>query len=329
MTRSPLIALRRAALPGLVAASALVLAACGTQTAPGGSGSPTPGSPTARAAVDSLDAARAAWTASGVRTGDYQLTITQQCFCQGVVMTTTVSGGKVVDETATTPDGNGTPAAAILAGFPRTVEDLHGVVAGAADAYSTTVTYDRRGVPLRIFIDPIENAIDDENGYTVTFSGTEDREPVAGSGTWTQGDLPAGAAFPIDIPGSGQGPGQAVIVRTGSTTTLYLGLWGSGSCPQVPTTLTFGEASEPTQRMSAVIRAEVDVDDTTPADVACTADYGPTVYRAVVPPEVADQLAQPDSTSLAAGATLLLVVDAVAGSPGSTRTQSYAVDVAL
>ena len=331
MTRSPMLALRRAALPGLVAASALVLAACGTQTAPGGSGSPGggSGSPTAPAAVDSLDAARAAWSASALRTGEYQLTITQQCFCQGATLTTTVKAGKVVDETATTPDGTGTPAPAVLETFPRTVDDLHRVIADASDAYSTTVTYDRRGVPLRIFIDPIENAIDDENGYTVTFSGAEEREPAAGSGTWTQADLPAGAAFPIDFPGPGQGPAQAVLVRSGSTTTLYLGLWGSGSCPQVPTTLAFGEATEPTQRMGGVIRADVDVDDTTPADLACTADFGPTVYRADIPADVAEQLAQPDATTLASGATLLLVVDAVSGSPGSTRTQSYAVDVAL
>jgi len=327
MTRSPLAALRRAALPGLVVASALVLAACGTQTAPGGPGGS--GSSTPRAAVDSLDAARAAWTASAASTGEYRLTITQQCFCQGVVMTTTVKGGKVVDETATTPDGTGVPAAAVLETFPRTVEDLHGVVAGAADAHSTTVTYDGRGVPLRIYIDPIENAIDDESGYVVTFSGIDGREPVAASGVWTPADLPAGTSFPGDFPASGQGPAQAVLVRSGATTTLYLGLWGSGSCPQVPTTLSFGEASEPTERMAGVIRADVDVDDTTPADTACTADFGPTVYRAVVPPEIADQLAQPDSTSLAAGASLLLVVDAVSGTPGDARTQSYAVDVAL
>ncbi|MGD9955418.1 MAG: DUF6174 domain-containing protein [Candidatus Nanopelagicales bacterium] len=331
MTRSPMSALRRAALPGLVAASALVLGACGTQTAPGGSGGPGggSGSPTPAAAIDSLDAARAAWSASGLRTGEYQLTITQQCFCQGVSMTSIVKDGRVVDETATTPDGTGTPAPAVVEGFPRTVENLQGVIAGASDAFSTTVTYDRRGVPLRIFIDPIENAIDDESGYVVTLSGVEDREPAAGSGVWTPADLPAGTAFPSDIPGAAQGPGQAVLVRTGTTTHLYLGLWGSGSCPQVPTTLTFGGASEPTQRMAGVIRADVDVDDTTPADQACTADFGPTVYRAEVPAAVAEQLAQPDATSLAAGATLLLVVDAVTGSPGSIRTQSYAVDVAL
>jgi hypothetical protein len=329
MNRSPMSALRRAALPGLLAAGALVLAACGTQTAPGGSGgSGTPSGPPSPQVVDSLDSARAAWAASSASSGEYQLTITQQCFCPGIVLTVSVEDGKVVDESATTPDGSGTVPKAALEGLPRTVEDLHGVIAGAKDAFSSTVTYDRLGVPLRIFIDPIENAIDDEQGYAVSFtSGSESREPVAGSGTWAPNDLPAGASFPSDFPG--QGAAQAVVVRSDGTATLYLGLWGSSSCPQVPTTLTFAEPTPGSERMGPMIRAYVDVDDTTPADVACTADYGPTVYAAEIPAAVADQLARPDSTTVGDGASLLLVVEAVSGSAGATRTSSYAVDAAL
>lgn len=330
MNRSTVDVLRRASLPGLLAAGALVLAACGTQVAPGGSGgsgSPS-GSATPRASVDSLDAARAAWAASSASAGEYQLTITQQCFCAGVTLTVSVMDGAVVDETATTPDGSGTVPKAVLVGLPRTVEDLHGVIAGAADAFSTTVTYDRLGVPLRIFIDPIENAIDDENGYSVTFtSGSESRDPVAGSGTWTQKDLPAGTSFPSDLPG--QGGAQAVVVRSGGAATLYLGLWGSGSCPQVPTTLSFADATPGSERMGPLIRAYVDVDDTTPDGQACTADYGPTVYAAAIPAAVADQLAQPDSHLVSETASLLLVVEAVSGGGGGTRTSSYAVDAAL
>lgn len=330
MNRSTMDALRRASVPGLLAACALVLAACGTQVAPGGSGgsgSPS-GTASPRASVDSLDAAKAAWAASAASTGEYQLTITQQCFCAGATLTVSVKGGKVVDETATTPDGSTAIPPGVLEGFPRTVEDLHGVIAGASDAFSSTVTYDRLGVPLRIFIDPIENAIDDENGYTVTFaSGSESREPVAGSGTWTQRDLPAGTSFPSDLPG--QGAAQAVVVRSGGAATLYLGLWGSGSCPQVPTTLSFADATPGSERMGPLIRAYVDVDDTTPADVACTADYGPTVYAAEIPAAVADQLAQPESHLVSESASLLLVIEAVSGSEGSTRASSYAVDAAL
>lgn len=120
-----------------------------------------------------------------------------------------------------------------------------------------------------------------------------------------------------------------MVVRSGGTATLYLGLWGSGSCPQVPTTLSFGEASEGSVRSAPLIRAYVDVDDTTPADVACTADYGPTVYAAEIPAAVADQLARPDGTTVGDGASLLLVVEAVSGGVGGTRTSSYAVDAAL
>jgi hypothetical protein len=311
----------------LLAAAALVLAACGTETAPGGSGDPS-GTASPRTPVDSLDAAKTAWAASAASAGEYQLTITQQCFCPGITLTVSVKDGKVVDETATTSDGSGVVAPAMLEGFARTVEDLHGVIEGASDAFSSTVAYDRLGVPLRIFIDPIENAIDDEQGYSVTFSsGSESRDPAAGSGTWAPKDLPAGTAFPSDLPG--QGSAQAVVVRSGDAATLYLGLWGSGSCPQVPTTLTFTDATEGSVRQGPLIRAYVDVDDTTPVDQACTEDYGPTVYAAELPAEVADQLATPGSTAMGEGASLQLVVEAVSGTAGSTRVSSYAVDAAL
>ncbi|MFC6238501.1 DUF6174 domain-containing protein [Longivirga aurantiaca] len=327
MTRSPLTALRRpglrrAAVPALLA-GALVLAGCGTQVAgPGGSGSPTSPVPSAPATVTTLDAARAAWSSSPASTGEYQLTIVQQCFCPGISLTVVVKDGKVVEETATSTDNSGGAVApTLLEGFPRTVEDLHGVVAGSADAASSTVTYDRRGVPLRIWIDQIENAADDEHGYSVTFAtASEDLPAPDASSTWAVADPPAGASFPADFPQPGQGNAQAMVVTAAGGSQVYLGLWGSGSCPDVPTSLRIVGTTLATGRQPAVVTAVVDVDATVPPATACTDDYGPTVYAADLPADVAAELGG------AAGARLVLVLEVVTGIDGDTGSASYAVD---
>ena len=323
MTRSPISTLRRAALP-VVLVGALALAGCGTQTAPGGSSGPTTPAPGTPAPVTTLDGARAAWAASPASTGEYQLTILRQCFCPGISLTVMVKGGKVVQETATSTDDTGSSVApALLEGLPRTVEDLHAVVAGAADAASSTVTYDRRGVPLRIWIDAIENAVDDENGYSVTFSSAdEDLVAPAGSQTWTAADLPTGVRFPADFPG--QGNAQAIVIPGASGARLYLGLWGSGSCPDVPTSLRVIGTTPANGMQGAVVTAVVDVDATVPADTACTEDYGPTSYSAELPADVAAEL---EGSSTVAGARLVLVLEAVTGVDGDTGSSSYALDV--
>lgn len=325
MTRSPHSAprrpgLRRAAMPALLA-GALVLAGCGTQVAgPGSSGSPSSAAPSAPAAVTTLDAARAAWTSSPASTGEYQLTIVQQCFCPGISLTVVVKNGTVVEETATSTDNTGgTVAPTLLEGFPRTVEDLHGIVAASADAASSSVTYDRRGVPLRIWIDQIENAVDDERGYAVSFaSASEDLPAPNGSGTWSAADPPSDASFPADFPQPGQGNAQAVVAPSDGR--VYLGLWGSGSCPDVPTSLRVVSTTPATGQQGAVVTAVVDVDATVPADTACTADYGPTTYSAELPADLAAELDGADGTRL------VLVLEVVTGVDGDTGSSSFAVD---
>ena len=322
MTRSPLTALRRAALPTLLV-GALALAGCGTQTAPGGSGgSGSPTSPAGATPISTLDAARAAWTSSPASTGEYQLTIVQQCFCPGIALTVVVKDGTVVEETATSTDNSGgSVAPALLEGFPRTVEDLHAVVAASADAASSTVTYDRRGVPLRIWIDQIENAVDDERGFSVTFaSASEDLPAPDGSGLWAAAEPPSETAFPAAMPQPGQGNAQAAYSGTGDGRRIYLGLWGSGSCPDVPTSLRVVGTSPATGQQAGVVTAVVDVDATVPADTACTADYGPTTYAADLPAELAAALDE------APGTRLVLVLEVVTGVDGDTGAASYAVD---
>lgn len=322
-------AVRRAALPALLVSGALLLSACGTQTGPGGSG----GSPTSPAAVTSLDGAKAAWAAYAGRTGEYRLLIVPSCFCARVGLDVTVKGGKPVAQTPVDVDNTGGATAPVLEGFPRTVEDLHQVIADAKDAASIAVTYDSHGVPLRIFIDAIANAADDEMGYTVAFSSATDGGPApADDGSWKPSSLPSGTAWPADMPMPGQGSGQAALVRRGTGATLVLGLWGSSSCPQVPRTLRLEPATAPAGRQASVIRAIVEVDDTQPADTACTADLGPTVYAAALPSDVAAALTSPDPTADAASAViepatvLQVVVETVTGSPGQTGTTSYALD---
>lgn len=324
MTRSPLGALRRAALPVLLV-GALALAGCGTETAPGGpggSGGPASPAPSGPAAVTTLDAAKAAWAQSPASDGEYQLTIVQQCFCPGIALTVVVKDGKVVEETATSTDNSGGAVApTLLEGFPRTVEDLHAVVAASADAASSTVTYDRRGVPLRIWIDQIENAVDDEHGYSVTFaSASEDPAAPTGSGPWTADEPPSGTSFPAAMPQPGQGNAQAAYDASGDGARVYLRLWGSGSCPDVPTSLRIVGTTPATGQQSAVVTAVVDVDATVPPDTACTADYGPTTYSAELPADLAAEL------DGAPGTRLVLVLEVVTGVDGDTGSASYAVD---
>ncbi len=339
MTRSPLRALRPAAvrgraLPALLVSGALLLSACGTQTGPGGSGGSGTPSPSTPASITSLDAARAAWAAYAGRTGEYRLMIVPSCFCRRIGLDVTVKDGKPVEQTPVDVDNTGGGATdPVLAGFPRTVEDLHTVIADAKDAASVSVTYDSRGVPLRIYIDAIANAADDEMGYTVAFSSASDGGAApADDGTWKPSSLPSGAAWPADMPVPGQGSGQAAVVRRGTGASLVLGLWGSSSCPQAPRTLRLEPATEPAGLGSSIIRAVVQVDDTQPADTACTDDFGPTTYAAELPADVAAALATPDpaadSTSalIRSATTLQVVVETVTGTPGATGSTSYALD---
>lgn len=331
MMRSPLGALHRALLRALLACAVLLVAACGTESARGGPGSGLPASP---AVISSLDDAKAAWAAFPAAQVEYRLTIVQQCFCPRIALDVTVNDGKVVREEPLDLDNTGGgQAPAVPVGFPRTVADLHAVIAGSAEAASTIVTYDSHGVPLRISIDSIANAVDDEVGYAVSFASVAGGEaPPADDGTWSPASLPAGARWQSDLPLQGQRNGQAAIIGSGSDARVVIGLWGSSSCPEVPRTLRLQPSSTPSGGAPGFIRAFVGVDATSPEGMACTADYGPTVYAARLPSEVAAVLRVPDPAAESGSAiirqatTLVLVVETVTGAPGRTGSTTYALD---
>jgi hypothetical protein len=133
-----------------------ILAGCGL--VPGASASPRD------AALKALPAQRAIWASHAI--DDYQLTLVQQCFCPNtdpLVVT-------VRDGIATGVTSNGLAVApALIANVPKTVPELFDIVAENADAADMVVAWDALlGFPTSISIDRIENAIDDEVGYTVT-----------------------------------------------------------------------------------------------------------------------------------------------------------------
>lgn len=128
------------------------------------SGTPS-GTPTGE--VDSLDAARAAWAASGI--SNYDFTITRQCFCletwvgpfavrvrDGVSTVTRLSDGSEVEPM-------------ILDQLPISAEELFQFAEERQEQASFRVTYDQAtGLPLSIWSDPIPEAADDELGVLVS-----------------------------------------------------------------------------------------------------------------------------------------------------------------
>jgi hypothetical protein len=260
----------------VLAAAALALAGCAEGPSGTGSGSP-------RAVPATLAEARAAWAESGAR-AEYQLQVVTSCFCQPVAATATVRDGVVVDMDAyPVPEaggGGGEVPAEIVAGLPLTVEDLFGVIEAQAGAAARSVTYSREGVPVAMWFDPVANAVDEEFGYAVTLHSAAGGAVPRDDGSWTRADLPDGAAFPADLPVTGHGNVQALLVGD----RLFLGLWGSSSCPDVPRALATQAVQEAGTR---VVRVHVEVDATAPEGQACTADYGPTTYVADLPADVA------------------------------------------
>ena len=145
---------------------ALVLAACTSPTTtPQPSPSVTP-SGTPSGEIDALDEARAVWAASGI--GDYDFTITRQCFCletwvgpfavrvrDGVSTVTRLSDGSEVEPM-------------ILEQLPLSAEELFAFAEERQEQASFRVTYDQAtGLPLSIWSDPIPEAADDELGVEV------------------------------------------------------------------------------------------------------------------------------------------------------------------
>jgi hypothetical protein len=259
----------------VLAVTGLALAGC-ADAPDGRGGGPTP-------VPSDLAAARAAWAASGA-SGEYQLQVVTACFCSPIAVTSTVRDGQVVDRDAyPVPEaggGGGTVDAGLARSVPATVEALFDVIEEQSGAAAQSVTYSREGVPVAMWFDPVENAVDEEFGYAVTLHSAAGGSVPADDGVWTKAELPDGTAFPADLPVTGHGNVQAVLVDG----RIYLGLWGSSSCPDVPRGL---GATVRDEGGAQVVRVFVEVDATQPDGRACTADYGPTVYAAALPSEAA------------------------------------------
>lgn len=109
---------------------------------------------------------RATWADAGIDT--YTITIERMCFCPDVgPYEVSVVGGEAV---SVSKDGEDVPLDdPSLATWPLTVEDLFAEVDEAErTADDVTVSYDATlGFPKKLFIDRIENAIDDEMSYVV------------------------------------------------------------------------------------------------------------------------------------------------------------------
>ena len=148
-------------------ASILVVTACTSPTTtPQPSPSATP-SGTPSGEIDALDEARAVWATSGI--GDYDFTITRQCFCletwigpfavrvrDGVSTVTRLSDGSEVEPM-------------ILEQLPLSAEELFQFAEERQEQASFRVTYDQAtGLPLSIWSDPIPEAADDELGVEVS-----------------------------------------------------------------------------------------------------------------------------------------------------------------
>jgi hypothetical protein len=150
--------MRNLRLPLALLVIAVAIAACGL--IPGAS-------PSARdLALRQLAANQALWAQKGP--ANYSLTVERQCFCPSAQYDITVTNG-VVSSVA----HDGAPVRpAEVQGLPKTVPELFALVAGLPPTAGLEVDYDPDlGLPTRIDVDPIANAVDDEYSIVVlTFS---------------------------------------------------------------------------------------------------------------------------------------------------------------
>jgi hypothetical protein len=304
-----------------MAAVTLLVAGCGTAVGdPRGAGAAAPGaaSPTASRSgppaplPTSLAEARAAWKASAAAT-DYRLRVQRTCFCPAVSVTSTVTRGKVTASEVEATNGRAKQSAAgSEKDYPHTVEDLFALIE-RYDAERLSVTYSPQGVPLSVVADPNPGAIDDEFTYTVVFQATAGGTRVDDDRSWSKAQLPRGLSWPASASDGGPAGAQALVTRQGGAVRVYLGLWGSSSCPAAPVTLRPADVGEqpgaparpgvrqrPAER---VVTVAVDVDATVPADRMCTEDYGPTVYVATLPASLARAGTLPNLRLVASVAT--------------------------
>ena len=151
----------RRGLPLLLLPLALLVAGCGLLppsltglVTGGGAATPAPSG-----AATTIEAARAAWAAAGVRSYTWTLAYGCECAINGPV-TVTVVEGKVTDAR----DAQGAPVdLQVFGAFPMTVDALWDSAAGAIDGGGTvTITPGSGGVPAAVNLDPIPEAIDDE-----------------------------------------------------------------------------------------------------------------------------------------------------------------------
>ena len=147
----------------LLAAAVLALVsvavgACSTLT-PGTTLGPT--GPVA----DRASGQRSIWTNQQIR--NYTFTIERQCFCpedvRGPFQVTVVEGVA----TLVTYQG-GVANAERVQNLPKTMEAVFDLVIENAPTEPEVVYDDRFGFPLRVSLDPIKNAIDDESTYVIS-----------------------------------------------------------------------------------------------------------------------------------------------------------------
>jgi hypothetical protein len=124
------------------------------------------------AAPANFDEARQEWTAAGI--DDYTFVLQRSCFCAGGVepVRIVVRDGVAVSYTVV-PTGR--PLAAEYREWYPTIDGLFEVVEDAlANADAVAVVYHtQRGFPVRIDIDWVERAIDDEIRYDVVAFQTD------------------------------------------------------------------------------------------------------------------------------------------------------------
>lgn len=110
-----------------------------------------------------LDESRLRWERNG--SPSYTFHYTRHCFCPQLDLRVTVTAGAVTaihDLVGDTAFVTLDPAYAIPALFDRIQDFIDRPVA------QLTVTYEAsRGIPLSVAADPIANAVDDENGFTI------------------------------------------------------------------------------------------------------------------------------------------------------------------
>ena len=140
---------------------AAVVAACELVPIPVDSRPPAPGVATA---AKELGQARLLWAGQGI--GTYRLKVAYICECPGGAYELSIRDGALIQAVL---DGE-TVELSSIEGFPTTVDAIFRQAdAALRRGGSIQAAYDpQTGVPLKMFIDPVPNAIDDELGIEIS-----------------------------------------------------------------------------------------------------------------------------------------------------------------